>query len=74
MNSDRKCRNLCIHGRRTSIRLETYMWRALDEACAGEGVGLEQICRRLERTHRDGSLTAALRVYALNYHRRQPAQ
>jgi predicted DNA-binding ribbon-helix-helix protein len=63
-------KNVTVAGRRTSIRLEPEMWGALRDISRREGSSLHDICsavylRKLEKT----SLTAAIRVFLLQYYR-----
>lgn len=69
MSSTLKSRNVTIAGRRTSIRLEPYMWSALEEICACSGVTLHQFCTEVDQHRRQSSLTAAVRVAILAFYR-----
>jgi len=62
-------RNIRLADRRTSIRLEPQMWDALHEICAREGRSLHEICTEIDRARNSSALTAAVRVYILNYFR-----
>jgi predicted DNA-binding ribbon-helix-helix protein len=62
-------RNVTIHGRRTSLRLEAAMWDALQEIAARERRSLHQLCERVEETRAESSLTAGVRVFILGYFR-----
>ncbi len=63
-------RNVTVAGRRTSIRLEPDMWHALAEICERENVSLHQVCTRVASGRLClSSLTAAVRVFILNYYR-----
>ncbi len=69
MPSTLDSRNITIDGQRTSIRLEPYMWDALEEICAIEGLTIHEFCSRVERTRGASSRTAAIRVAILQYYR-----
>ena len=63
-------RNVTIAGHRTSVRLEPDMWNGLMEVCRRERVSLHDICTRVAEDKSDEtSLTAAIRVYVMNYYR-----
>lgn len=62
-------RNVTIHGRRTSMKLEPDMWDALDEICRRERLSVHDICGLIAERHRGNNLTAAMRVFILGYFR-----
>lgn len=62
-------RNVTVHGRRTSLRLEAAMWDALQEIAVRERWSLHQLCERVEETRAESSLTAGVRVFILGYFR-----
>jgi predicted DNA-binding ribbon-helix-helix protein len=62
-------RNITLADRRTSIRLEPEMWDALNEICARERRSLHDICTQIDHERAQSGLTAAVRVYILNYYR-----
>ncbi len=59
--------NVRVAGRRTSIRLEPAMWQALGEISARERKTLHALVTEIERGRAQSSLTAAIRVFLLNY-------
>ena len=61
--------NVRIGQRRTSLRLEPALWAALDEICQREGMTRHEICTTIDRRRRTSTLTAAVRVYVVNYYR-----
>ncbi len=63
-------RNVVIDGRRTSLRLESEMWMAMDQIAALEGMTIHQLCSRVANVRRPSSLTSAIRVFLLAYFRR----
>lgn len=64
------CRNIRIHGRRTSIRLDDYMWEALNEITHLEGCSIHDICAIVhDGKEKSVGFTAALRVFLLHYYR-----
>ena len=63
-------RNVRIHERRTSVRLEPEMWRALNEVAETEECSIHDICSAVhDRKGPDISFTAALRVFLMEYYR-----
>jgi predicted DNA-binding ribbon-helix-helix protein len=59
-------RNISVHGRRTSIRLEPEMWDGLAEICRREYCSTQDVCSYVA-DHRHGSLASSLRVFILGY-------
>ena len=62
-------RNVRIGGRRTSMRLEPAMWDALEEICQRENLTHHEMCGNIDRFRHASSLTAAVRVFIVNYYR-----
>lgn len=62
-------RNVFIHGKRTSLRLEPAMWDALAEISKREGKSLHEVCSSVASRRRSSSLTAAIRVFIMTYFR-----
>ncbi len=71
-------RNVRIHNRRTSLRLEPTMWEAIDEILNRENMTIHQLCTHIhdirrqieESTKRHSSLTSALRMFIVIYYRK----
>ena len=61
--------NVTVAGRRTSIRLEPSMWQALREISTREGKTMHAVVTEIDRGRAQSSLTAAIRVYLLDYFR-----
>jgi predicted DNA-binding ribbon-helix-helix protein len=61
--------NVTVGGRRTSIRLEPAMWQALREISVREGKTMHALVTEIERGRAQSSLTAAIRVFLLDYFR-----
>lgn len=61
--------NVTVAGRRTSIRLEPAMWHALREISAREDKTMNALVTEIERGRAQSSLTAAIRVFLLDYFR-----
>lgn len=60
---------LNLSTRRTSLRLEPYLWDALHEISRREARTVHDICSEID-AQRDGTgLTAAVRVFILRYFR-----
>ncbi len=62
-------RNVFVGDRRTSLRLEPAMWDALAEICRREDITLHQLSALIDERRRASSLTAAIRVFIVNYFR-----
>ena len=62
-------RNVTVGGRRTSLRLEPAMWDALEEICRREEMSQHELCAMIDERRRASSLTAAIRVFIVNYFR-----
>ena len=63
-------RNITVSGRRTSVRLEPEMWRALKEISTRENCSIHELCTLINfRKNRRTSLTAAIRVFLMLYFR-----
>ncbi len=63
-------RNITVNGRRTSVRLEPEMWRALKEISVRESCSIHELCSLISfRKNKRTSLTAAIRVFLMLYFR-----
>ena len=63
-------RNIRIHNRRTSIRLDDRMWKALNEIARIEGCTIHDLCTAVyDYKDADTGFTTALRVFLMNYYR-----
>lgn len=63
-------RNITVCSRRTSVRLEPEMWRALKEIAARENCSIHELCSLISfRKNKRTSLTAAIRVFLMLYFR-----
>jgi predicted DNA-binding ribbon-helix-helix protein len=63
-------RSIKIGGHRTSVSLEEPFWEALAEIAASKGQSVPQLIEGIDRGRRDGSLSSAIRIYALAHFRR----
>ena len=61
-------RNVTVGGRRTSMRLESSMWEALHQVCLREAKKLNRLVTDIDRQRVESTLTAAIRVYLLQYY------
>lgn len=62
-------RNVVIDGKRTTIRLESAIWDAVEDLCARENISRHHLCSRVE-SGRDGLNRAqAIRAVVMNYFR-----
>lgn len=62
-------KNVCVHGHRTSLRLEGEIWDALDEICRLEGLNIHQLCSLVERQREGLNRTSSLRAFIVSYFR-----
>ncbi len=63
-------KNITVLGRRTSIRLEPEMWKALKQISARESCTIHDLCSLINlRKTPESSLTAAIRVFLMLYFR-----
>ena len=63
-------RNITISSKRTSVRLEPEMWAGLADICRRERSTIHQICTSVSlQKDEQTSLTAAIRVFVMNYFR-----
>ncbi|WP_051340838.1 ribbon-helix-helix domain-containing protein [Azospirillum halopraeferens] len=74
-----RMRNITVKGQRTTMRLESALWKALEEIGAREGMSISQLCSRVKEQIENRtpvcaedekvSLTAAVRLFLLTYYR-----
>jgi predicted DNA-binding ribbon-helix-helix protein len=62
-------RNVVVAGRRTSVRLEPVMWEALHDIARRREVTIHDLVTQIERSRTASSLTAAIRVYIVDFYR-----
>lgn len=68
-HSTLKVRNVRIGRRRTSLRLESAMWDALQDIAAREKIGLNELLTSVAEGRSESSFTASVRVFTLSYFR-----
>ena len=69
MSSSLLSRNVTVGGHRTSMRLEPAMWDALSEICRRERLSAHDVCTAIDARRTASTLTAALRVFVMEYYR-----
>ncbi len=62
-------RNVTINGHRTSLRLQSEMWEAIDEICRRERLSIHEFCSRIAQQRASRSLTSEVRVFTMSYYR-----
>ncbi|MBV9017760.1 MAG: ribbon-helix-helix domain-containing protein [Alphaproteobacteria bacterium] len=62
-------RNVVVGGHRTSVRLEPVMWDALLEIARRQQTNVNQLVTEIDRQRYSSSLTAAIRVYIVDFYR-----
>lgn len=60
------CRNIRIKGKRTSIKLETEFWHALELMAEEAHCSIDDLCETAKRRFEARNLTSAIRVFVLN--------
>ncbi|MBO6520153.1 MAG: ribbon-helix-helix domain-containing protein [Rhodospirillales bacterium] len=58
-----------IAKRRTTIRLETAVWDALDEICDKEDMSRHELCTRIDSARSEANRAQAVRATVINYFR-----
>ena len=66
--------NVVVAGHRTSVRLEPVMWEALQEIARQQDTNINQLVTEIGRRRNSSSLTAAIRVYIVDFYRSAAAQ
>lgn len=69
MNARMLTRNVIIQEKRTTIRLESAVWEALDELCMRERVSRHELCTRIEAKRSGVNRAQAVRAAVVNYYR-----
>jgi predicted DNA-binding ribbon-helix-helix protein len=62
-------RYVMVGGRRTSVRLESEIWLALDEICARENATLHRLCGAIDAQRGPSGRSSVMRVLAIGYFR-----
>jgi predicted DNA-binding ribbon-helix-helix protein len=62
-------RNVVVAGHRTSVRLEPVMWEALRDIARRRDMPLNHLVTEIARRRTAPSLTAAIRVYIVDFYR-----
>ena len=62
-------RNIVVAGHRTSVRLEPVMWDALHDIARRLRVTVHDLVTVIDRERSASSLTAAIRVYIVDFYR-----
>lgn len=67
-------RNIVVAGHRTSVRLEPVMWEALQDIARRLQVTVHDLVTGIDRDRSASSLTAAIRVYIVDFYRAAASQ
>ncbi|HKS87897.1 MAG TPA: ribbon-helix-helix domain-containing protein [Stellaceae bacterium] len=62
-------RNIVVGSHRTSVRLEPVMWEALHEIARRRHMTIHDLVTAVDRERTASSLTAAIRVYIVDFYR-----
>ncbi|MEM1289422.1 MAG: ribbon-helix-helix domain-containing protein [Pseudomonadota bacterium] len=66
-------RSVRVGGRRTSLKLEPTVWLCLSDIVEIEGVSLDELITRIDRSRRAGrGLASEVRVFVAKYWRERP--
>jgi predicted DNA-binding ribbon-helix-helix protein len=66
---EREKRNIYISGKRTSLLLETYIWRELDRLSLDENITLDEICTSIDQCRDPNfNLTTVIRYLTMKVH------
>lgn len=65
-----ECRNVMVEGRRTSVKLDGYTWRCLQDICLHRNMTVHDFCSEVNRSRADYSgFTNSLRIAILRHYR-----
>ena len=65
-----ECRNVVVDGRRTSVKLDSFTWRCLNEICDHRQLTVHDFCTEVKRAMADYTgFTSALRIAILRHYR-----
>lgn len=65
-----ECRNVVVDGRRTSVKLDSFTWRCLNEICDHRNLTVHDFCTEVKRAMADYTgFTSALRIAILRHYR-----
>ena len=65
-----ECRNVMVEGRRTSVKLDPFTWRCLQEICHHREISIHDFCTEVKRAKAEYSgFTNALRIAILRHYR-----
>ena len=67
MSSSLVSRNVTVAGKRTSVRLEPVMWRALEQISARQNISVYEFCTRVRQKREGGNFTAGIRAEIVSY-------
>lgn len=61
-------KNIRVHDRRTSVRIEEQLWDSLQDVCSRENLSVDQIATLISdhKTH-STSLVGAMRTFLITY-------
>ena len=64
-------RSVVLAGHKTSVSLENEFWKGLKEIAGGRHVTLSDLVGRINAERRHGNLSSAIRLFVLDFYRRQ---
>jgi predicted DNA-binding ribbon-helix-helix protein len=66
-------RSIELNGHKTSVSLEDEFWLSLRQIATATSTGLPALLQTIDSSREGANLSSAIRVYVLNYFRRQAA-
>jgi predicted DNA-binding ribbon-helix-helix protein len=67
-------RSIVIAGHKTSVSLEDAFWQGLKEIAGGRDMTLSELVAAIDSERRQGNLSSAIRLFVLDFFRRQLPQ
>jgi predicted DNA-binding ribbon-helix-helix protein len=64
-------RAVTLAGRKTSVSLEDAFWRSLNEIASGRGMSRPELIAAIDSERQHGGLSSAIRLFVLDFYRRQ---
>ena len=64
-------RSIVIAGHKTSVSLEDAFWTGLKEIAGGRHLTLSDMVAAIDSERRHGNLSSAIRLFVLDFYRRQ---
>jgi predicted DNA-binding ribbon-helix-helix protein len=66
-------RSIVVGGHKTSVSLEDAFWTGIKEIAAGHRLTLSDMVAEIDAERQHGNLSSAIRLFVLDFYRRQAA-